>query len=501
MTPVASTEVPEPIVHRDVCSCSPTATTRATTSRRWLPTSIVGSMTGPRRKAAEQTPTAPSKPRQMAYRGPRPWPGVDGRPAGTASRMAPGIVRQTGTASVVDPLSMRCGSSVPATTCRSSAAETIGGSPRDDVPNRAARPLGAFGSGQRPDELRAGQPDEGGVVGPSDPSDVEREPRRPDHHPTPRQRGAAPPLRRPTSTGRRRRSLRHRRGADRVRLLTVGVGRPPSGTAPRSTSPVRTSTRRRRRRQHHLRGGRRPSRRYLLPTRTVRPTPFATCPLDRHQLGRRAGRSGARTLASSMSLALSTNAPGRSGAAWTTAARGAARCLTTNSVLGRSAATSAVNGTPRPKYPIRATRRTTPVVRLDGHQRRRDRESAIEHESLRRRRHRFRGRTPRTSTLPVLLGEGTERRVAARGSVASLPLGRRTSPASQRKLEVPLQLCAHLGTQPDGQNYCIGPSSLREAARRGRAWPGHIASAATLVGRRSRKGTPCDAFETVDESP
>jgi hypothetical protein len=99
MTPVASTEVPEPIVHRDVCSCSPTATTRATTSRRWLPTSIVGSMTGPRRKAAEQTPTAPSKPRQMAYRGPRPWPGVDGRPAGTASRMAPGIVRQTGTAS------------------------------------------------------------------------------------------------------------------------------------------------------------------------------------------------------------------------------------------------------------------------------------------------------------------------------------------------------------------------------------------------------------------
>ena len=29
-------------------------------------------------------------------------------------------------------------------------------------------------SGQRPDELRADQPDEGGVVGPSDPSDVER---------------------------------------------------------------------------------------------------------------------------------------------------------------------------------------------------------------------------------------------------------------------------------------------------------------------------------------
>jgi hypothetical protein len=63
----------------------------------------------------------------------------------------------------------------------------------------------------------------------------------------PRQRGAPPPPRRATSTRRGRRRPRRLRGADRVRPLTAG-------------------------------GGAAPARRDAVPTRTVRPTTFATWP-------------------------------------------------------------------------------------------------------------------------------------------------------------------------------------------------------------------------------
>jgi hypothetical protein len=147
----------------------------------------------------------------------------------------------------------------------------------------AARHQRAFGGVQRPDDLRghARERSEGACARLVHLSLNAR--RDVGAAPAPRQRGTAPPPRRPTSTGQRRRSPHHLRGADRVRLLTVGVGRPPQRDPAAARLPCP---------EVHLAetsapalppGWATPARRDLLPTRTVRPTPLATCPLDRHR--------------------------------------------------------------------------------------------------------------------------------------------------------------------------------------------------------------------------